>query len=73
MPTNQKLLESLAEILERPTLSPDTILESCDKWDSVAVVMTVAALDDLCGVRVSGERLTECITVADILAIAEPQ
>lgn len=39
-------------------------------WDSLAVMSTVALIDEHCGVTVSGDELARCVTVKDVLALA---
>lgn len=41
-----------------------------DAWDSVAVVSTIALIDELSGATVSGDALAACRTVADVLRLA---
>jgi len=60
----------LAEILEVTTVTPETTLDQSDNWDSMSVVMTVALLDDVAGAQVDGVALSECETVAEVLALA---
>lgn len=59
--------EGLAEILEVETneISSDTELEE-GAWDSLAVVSTIALIDDVYDITVHPEKLSECKTVGDI-------
>lgn len=59
--------EGMAEILEIDVdqVKPDLSLED-GGWDSLAVVSTIALIDDVYDVTVHPERLGECKTVADI-------
>lgn len=59
--------EGLAEILEvEPNeVSPETELEE-GAWDSLAVVSTIALIDDVYDITVHPEKLAECKTVGDI-------
>lgn len=66
----QQLLEGIAEILEVPAVTPETVLASVGTWDSLAVVCIVALLDDKAGVQVEGAALNACATVADVLKLA---
>lgn len=43
-----------------------------DSWDSLAVVSTLAVIDEVYGVSVNGQKLGGCRTVADILALIGP-
>lgn len=58
--------EGLAEILEvEPSeLNPDYPLG--ENWDSLAVVSTIALIDEVYDVTVHPERLGDCHTVGDI-------
>ena len=64
-----EVLKGLAEILETP-VTPETRLDETN-FDSMAVVMVVALLDDKCGVLADGPRLSDCTTVGEVLALAE--
>ncbi len=59
--------EGLAEILEVEVdeISADTELEE-GAWDSLAVVSTIALIDDVYDITVHPEKLSECKTVGDI-------
>jgi len=59
--------EGLAEILEIDVdqVTPDLSLED-GSWDSLAVVSTIALIDDVYDVTVHPNKLSECKTVADI-------
>jgi acyl carrier protein len=59
--------EELAEILELETdqVTPDLRLEDT-AWDSLAVVSTIALIDELYDVAVSADALNNCDTVGDI-------
>ena len=62
--------EGLAEILEIDVdqVQPDLSLEE-GGWDSLAVVSTIALIDDVFDVTVHPDRLSDCKTVADIEAL----
>lgn len=62
--------EGLAEILEvdAEQIKPDLSLEE-GSWDSLAVVSTIALIDDVYDVTVHPNKLGECKTVADIEAL----
>lgn len=59
--------EGLAEILEvdADQVRPDLSLEE-GSWDSLAVVSTIALIDDVYDVTVHPNALGECKTVGDI-------
>jgi acyl carrier protein len=59
--------EGMSEVLEvdAGTLSPDFDLASA-AWDSLAIVSTIALVDDCFGVLLNGQALADCATIADI-------
>ncbi len=59
--------EGLAEILEvdLDQITPDLALED-GSWDSLAVVSTIALIDDVYDVTVHPNALSDCKTVGDI-------
>lgn len=59
--------EELAEILEVDVeqVTPDLRLDDTP-WDSLAVVSTIALIDELYDVAVSADALNKCETVGDI-------
>ena len=64
-------LKELADVLrvDAGAASPDLRLEDV-VWDSLAVMSTVALIDEHCGVTVSGDELARCETLGDVLKIA---
>lgn len=66
--------EGLAEILEVSVdqVNPQLSLEE-GGWDSLAVVSTIALIDDVYDVTVHPDRLSECKTVADIERLVEAE
>jgi acyl carrier protein len=62
----------MAEILEVPpgAVSPDFHLAE-GQWDSVAVMSTIALIDELSGAAVSGEQMNACATAGDLLELAQ--
>jgi acyl carrier protein len=62
-----ELYEGLAEILEiqEDEVSPELELTK-GNWDSLAIVSTIALIDDVYDVMVSPEKLGECRSVGDI-------
>lgn len=63
-----EFLKALAiTVLEcEPTLTPESPL---NPWDSLAIISTIAVIDDIYGTFVSGRALGECVTVADLLKL----
>ena len=61
--------EGIAEILEvdNAAISPEFDLHGAEvEWDSLAVVSTIALVDDCFNVMLDGQALVACKTVADI-------
>jgi len=66
--------KGIAEILEidETAVNSATDLHACDaEWDSLAVVSTIALIDDCFNVMLDGQSLTNCKTVGDIEAMIE--
>ncbi len=69
-----KFHEGIAEILEvEPAdITSQYVITSGDvDWDSLAVVSTIALVDDCFNVMLDGKALAACETVADIEALIE--
>jgi acyl carrier protein len=66
------ILAGLAAILEVPSLEPESVLGETGgaAWDSLAIVCTIALLDEKLGLEVSGEALVKCETAGDVLKLA---
>lgn len=62
-------LRELAEILRQPAVTPAFSLADAE-WDSLAVMSTVALIDEHSGATVSGDELSRCTTVAGVLDLA---
>ena len=58
--------EGLAEILEVDTGEVNSGLELGETWDSLAIVSTIALIDDVYDIQVRPEKLADCKTVGDI-------
>ncbi|ANJ71601.1 acyl carrier protein [Ralstonia insidiosa] len=66
----EKLYAELAEILEIDPSAVGPQLSLHDHgWDSLAVVSTIAIVDELFDVTLDGAALGKCATVADIEAL----
>ena len=65
--------EGLAEILEVDEAEVNPELELGDSWDSLAIVSTIALIDDVHDIQVRPERLAECKTVGDIEKLVETE
>lgn len=61
--------EGLAEILEVDIADVDSDLELGEGWDSLAIVSTIALIDDVYDIQVRPEKLADCKTVSDIEAL----
>lgn len=66
----QELYAGLAEIFEIDTaeVTADTVLAN-HNWDSLAIVSTIALVDEICGELLDGAAMAECVTVSDIVAL----
>lgn len=56
--------------IDKTSFSNDTKLSDLD-WDSMALISTMALLDEVFGIVVSGDKLTKCITVNDIISLVK--
>jgi acyl carrier protein len=63
--------EGMAEILEMEPgeVTPDLVLADVT-WDSLAIVSTIALVDEVYDVALSPTKLAECATIADIEKLA---
>ncbi len=64
----EKFYTGMAEILEVDgTVGPDVRLDDgVLAWDSLAVVSTIALIDELFGKTVDGQALTNCKSIGEI-------
>lgn len=72
MNRQEEFLKGLALVLEADgALTPNSPLQygNGDSWDSLAVVSTLAVIDEVYGVAVNGQKLSECKVVGDILKL----
>jgi len=65
--------EGLAEILEVDQSEVTPELELGENWDSLAIVSTIALIDDVYDVQVRPEKLADCKTVGEVEALAAAQ
>lgn len=65
------LRSGLAEILEVEAGELEDGFELGELWDSLAVVSTLALIDEVHDVSVSAEDLAECKTVGDIRQLVD--
>lgn len=64
-----KLHDGLSEILEIDVADLNESFELGELWDSLAVVSTLALIDEIHDISVSAEDLAECKTIGDIEAL----
>ncbi len=64
------MLEEMLE-LDENTLTPSTVLDDIEEWDSIAVLSLIAMLDDEFGKVIKGSEIRSFDTVADILRVME--
>ena len=66
----ERFVEGFAEILEIEPASVVAALDlSAHNWDSLAIVSTIALVDELYGLVLDGKALSKCKTVADIYSL----
>ncbi len=65
--------EGLAEILEVDEAEVTPELELGETWDSLAIVSTIALIDDVHDIQVRPEKLADCKTVGDIEALVSAE
>ena len=60
--------DGLADILEVDVaeVKPELELNSNGNWDSLAVVSTIALIDEVFDEAVNADALSECLTVSDV-------
>jgi len=67
-----KFYEGMAEIfeVEPEAITPEFDLTNANAdWDSLAIVSTIALVDDCFNVTLDGESLASCKTIGDIEAL----
>jgi len=52
---------------EEGILTPETVLDEIDSWDSIAALSLIAMMDDNFGKTLSGKEIKALVTVGDIL------
>ncbi|WP_417462392.1 acyl carrier protein [Kordiimonas sp.] len=64
-------IEELLELMERDEpIDASMRIEDLSEWDSMARISFISFLDAEFGIQVSTDRLAQCITVADLIALA---
>ena len=61
----EEFLKSMAEILEIEKIDENFIL-SDDIWNSLAVISTIALIDENFNITISGDLLNNCKTIGDL-------
>lgn len=61
-----RALEANIDGIAPGSLGPDTELAALDGWDSLAVLTSIALIEEAYGRVVSGEAIRACRTVADL-------
>jgi acyl carrier protein len=71
---NQEFYEGIAEILEVDVdqVKPELELEE-GSWDSLAVVSTIALIDDVFDITVHPNGVSDCKTVGDLEKLVETE
>lgn len=64
------LLKDMLE-LDGGSLKPEMELSAIDEYDSMAKLSLIVLMDEECGKKLTGEKIREFKTVADILAFME--
>ena len=69
--TNEKKIELLAELMDvdPEVLTPETVLEGMQEWDSIALISFIAMMDEEFVKVVKGAEVKEQKTVADLMAL----
>lgn len=70
--SHSAFLSGLAELLEieESTLTPKTLFDEID-WDSLAVISAIALIDEQFGVMISGQAISECKGMPDLIKLIE--
>ncbi len=69
---DDRFVEGIAEAMEigHEEVTPDLELTR-DNWNSLAIVSTIALVDELYDVMLSGPALGRCATLGDVMALIE--
>jgi acyl carrier protein len=62
-----KSLKSDVDVLAQADL--DTELAAVPQWDSLATLLTISHFEQNYGVEISGEKIRNCRTVGDLIAL----
>lgn len=61
-----ELLEEMMD-LDEGSLSPETVLNDIDEWDSLAKLSLIVLVDEQYGKKLAGDQIKAFVTVKDIL------
>ncbi len=69
--TEAEALEWIAELFEESSdaIQADTPRDDVPAWDSLGVLSLIAALDQRCGIVLSGEEIEKMTRIDDILEV----
>ena len=69
--TKQEFYAQLDEILENPpgTIKGTEMIADLERWDSLAAILFIAMLDQHLGVAVEAQKVADCRSVADLVAL----
>ena len=56
--------------IDKSSISNESKLSDLD-WDSMALISTMALLDEVFGIVVSGDELTKCKTIGNIISLVK--
>lgn len=67
--TNEEKLHLLEDVfeLEENTLTPETVLDDLEEYDSMSKLSLIVMIDDECSKKLTGEQLKEFETIQDVL------
>ncbi|RAX51423.1 hypothetical protein CCY99_09080 [Helicobacter sp. 16-1353] len=69
--TKEELLLQLQDALQKDdALNENDELDSLEEWDSLAIISIINLYEILFNIKISGNKLKECKTIADILSLA---
>ena len=75
MPTSEKTIPFLVELADILEIDPARVTVDFSfaeiNWDSLAVVSSIALIDEYFDVIVGGQALSECNGVAEVLALVD--
>jgi acyl carrier protein len=64
-------LAKLADVFEVDAATVQSEFSLAERWDSVAVLATMALIDEQFGVTVAPDELTRCTSVTEVLALVD--